>query len=64
MVMNYDGKSFFDKINLSRCTEDIYLEVKELSENWKIEEYAKTKPGINNNVNVVKFISQTIFFKK
>ena len=60
MVMNYDGKSFFDKINLSRCTEDIYLEVKELSENWKIEEYAKTKPGINNNVNVVKFILKVL----
>ena len=60
--MRNRGLPIFDKLNLARCTEDTYLEVKELSQSWGIAKYEKT-PGISNNVNVVLYLLKVLELK-
>lgn len=39
--MSTTGKELVQKINLNRCTEDTYLEVKELRDEWLKSENSK-----------------------
>ena len=41
------GKELVHKINLNRCTEDTYLEVKELRDEWLKSEEPKEKEELN-----------------
>ena len=45
--MSTTGKELVQKINLNRCTEDTYLEVKELRDEWLKSEEPKEKEELN-----------------
>ena len=52
-----------DKLNLGRCTEDTYLEVKMRLEDWQIEEYVKAKPQWQNSVKTINILLKILELK-
>ena len=61
--MCHSGNNLIDRLNLSRCTEDTYLEVKERKEDWKVEEYVKDKVAFQLSVKTMNLILEILELK-
>ena len=57
------GNDLINRINLNRCTEDTYLQVKQWKEDWKIEAYVEDKPAYKYSVMTINSILQVLELK-
>ena len=61
--MCHAGTDLIDKLNLSRCTEDTYLEVKQRREDWQIEDFVKDKLAFQASVTTMNLILKILELK-
>ena len=63
MVMCHSGSKVIERLNLNRCTEDTFLEVKFAKERWEVDKYVEDKPAYQSSVRTLNTVLRVLELK-
>ena len=63
MVLCHAGFNLIDRLNMNRCTEDTYLEVKWHKEKWDIDKFVEDKPAYQSSVKTLNAALEVLELK-